>query len=204
MSIRTDARGDLSQAMQQTLHIDAAVMQQAAAAGGTPLMAPVQTPTAAVMGDTEQHLAAANEFNTNSPDHPLKRSIAINIRASLSDLCLRKQKAVWAPPSAEATKAIFTQKKFTDLAGTTEQHGDLKSVVLHNLTMTSQKSTFPIALGVRITGVDDSTFSATGESFSTITMPMADSHTSKVLQEDDTALGELLPPVSLTALLFAK
>ena len=59
--------------------------------------------------------------------------------------------------------------------------------------MTSQKSTFPIALGVRITGVDDSTFSATGESYSTISLPMADTHTSKVLQEDDTALGESLP-----------
>jgi hypothetical protein len=126
MSIRTDARGDLSQAMQQTLHIDASVMQQAAAANGTPLMAPAQTPTAAIAGDSEQHLAAANEFNTNSPDHPLKRSIAINIRASLSDLCLRKQKAVWQPPSAEATKAIFSQKKFVDLAGTTEAQGDLK------------------------------------------------------------------------------
>ena len=192
MSIRTDARNDLSQAMQQTLHIDASVMQ-AAAAAGNPLMSPAQTPTAAAMGDHEQHLASANEFNTNSPDHPLKRSIAINIRASLSDLCLRKQKAVWAPPSAEATKAIFSQKKFVDLAGTTDMQGDLKSVVLHNLTMTSQKSTFPIALGVRITGVDDSTFSATGESYSTISLPMADTHTSKVLQEDDTALGESLP-----------
>jgi hypothetical protein len=72
--------------------------------------------------------------------------------------------------------------------------------VLHNLTMTSQKSTFPIALGVRITGVDDSTFSATGESYSTITLPNADTHTSKVLQEDDTALGESLPPVSIRTL----
>ena len=125
MSIRTDARNDLSQAMQQTLHIDASVMQ-AAAAAGNPLMSPAQTPTAAAMGDHEQHLASANEFNTNSPDHPLKRSIAINIRASLSDLCLRKQKAVWAPPSAEATKAIFSQKKFVDLAGTTDMQGDLK------------------------------------------------------------------------------
>jgi hypothetical protein len=126
MSIRTDARGDLSQAMQQTLHIDASVMQQAAAAAGNPLMPPAQTPTAAVMGDSEQHLAAANEFNTNNPDHPLKRSVAINIRASLSDLCLRKQKAVWQPGSAEATKSIFSQKKFVDLAGTAEQQGDLK------------------------------------------------------------------------------
>jgi len=40
--------------------------------------------------------------------------------------------------------------------------GDLKSVVLHNMTLGSQKSTFPIALGVRITGVDDKAYSQTG------------------------------------------
>ena len=40
--------------------------------------------------------------------------------------------------------------------------GDLKSVVLHKMTLSAQKSTFPIALGVRMTGVDDSCFSQTG------------------------------------------
>ena len=33
----------------------------------------------------------------------------INIRSSLADLCLRGAKATWAPPSTEATKAIFQQ-----------------------------------------------------------------------------------------------
>jgi len=40
--------------------------------------------------------------------------------------------------------------------------GDLKSVVLHKMTMSSQHSTFPVALGLRITGVDDCTFAQTG------------------------------------------
>ena len=44
------------------------------------------------------------------------------------------------------------------------------------------------ALGVRITGVDDSCFSQTGESYSMITMPGADTHVSRVLQEDNTEL----------------
>ena len=66
--------------------------------------------------------------------------------------------------------------------------GDLKSVVLHKMTLAAQKSTFPIALGVRITGVDDSCFSQTGESYSMITMPNADSHVERVLQEDNTEL----------------
>ncbi len=40
--------------------------------------------------------------------------------------------------------------------------GDLKSVVLHKMTLSAQKSTFPVALGIRLTGVDDSCFSQTG------------------------------------------
>ena len=57
------------------------------------------------------------------------------------------------------------------------------------MTLGAQKSTFPIALGVRITGVDDKAFSQTGESYSMITMPNADSHASRVLQEDNTDLA---------------
>jgi hypothetical protein len=62
-------------------------------------------------------------------------------------------------------------------------------VVLHKLEVASQKSTFPIALGVRITGVDDATFSQTGEAYSTITLPEADTHITRTLQEDDTGLA---------------
>ena len=61
--------------------------------------------------------------------------------------------------------------------------------MLHKMTLSSQKSTFPIALGVRITGVDDSSFSQTGESYSMISMPNADSHVPRVLQEDNTDLS---------------
>ena len=42
---------------------------------------------------------------------------------------------------------------------------------------------------MRITGVDDSCFSQTGESYSMITMPNADSHVERVLQEDNTELA---------------
>ena len=164
-------------------------------------MAPAPPRAAAAPIDNEQHLAAANDFNTSNPEHPLKRTVVISIRASLADLCLRKQKATWTPPSAEATRAILQQKKFVDLSGTSEAQGDLKSVVLHNMTMASQKSTFPIALGVRITGVDDATFSQTGEAFSTITMPHADTHIARSLQADDTSLAYefVRDPASFTA-----
>ena len=41
------------------------------------------------------------------------------------------------------------QRKFLDLGGSAENQGDLRSVVLHKMTLGAQKSTFPIALGVR-------------------------------------------------------
>lgn len=76
-----------------------------------------------------------------------------------------------------------------DLGGSAENQGDLKSVVLHKMTLAAHKSTFPIALGVRMTGVDDSCFSQTGESYSMIAMPNADSHNARTLQEDNTELA---------------
>jgi len=44
----------------------------------------------------------------------------------------------------------------------------LQSVVLHRMTITHAKSTFPISLGTKISGVDDSTYSSTGEAFSSV------------------------------------
>ena len=74
------------------------------------------------------------------------------------------------------------------MGGSAETAGDLKSVVLHKMTLAAHKSTFPIALGMRLTGVDDQSFSRTGECYSMIAMPHADSHKPRVLQEDNTEL----------------
>ena len=82
------------------------------------------------------------------------------------ELCLQKNKGVWQP-SPEALKAIFQQKRFTALDGTSEAMGDLKSVVLHDMRVTHVKSSFPMALGAKISAVDDKTYSSTGEAFST-------------------------------------
>lgn len=113
MSVRTEPR-DLSAQLQQTLTIPAEVM----AAQNPQMMAPAPTAAgmegamvAAPAGPTEQQLHEANSFNTNNEHHPLERTVCINIRASLSDLCLRANTATWAPPSAEATKAIFQQAR---------------------------------------------------------------------------------------------
>ena len=105
MSVRTEPR-DLSQQLQQTLTIPADVMAAAGQQQAIPVGAPA-TGTELVV--SEQALHEANSFNTNNEHHPLERTVCVNIRASLSDLCLKSQAAVWAPPSAEATKSIFQQ-----------------------------------------------------------------------------------------------
>lgn len=128
------------------------------------------------------------DFNTASVENPLERTIVVGIRASLNELCLRKQKSTWAP-SPEALKAILQQKRFTDLSGTSEFSGDLKSVVLHEISLSSVQSTFPISIGAQVTGVDNSTFSITGDSFATVVAPKSSSNTAVRLQKDDVSLA---------------
>merc|ERR1719486_747307 len=51
------------------------------------------------------------------------------------------------------------------------------------------KSSFPCSLGARVTGVDDATYSSTGEAFSTIILPNAENTATKKLQSDDVSLA---------------
>ena len=137
----------------------------------------------------DSSLGDANTLSTSHPDHPLRRSFVTSIRATLGDLCLRKAKGTWAP-SSEALRSMLQQKKFVDLGGSAEMSGDLKSIVLHNMTLASVKSDFDVPIGMKITGVDNSTFSLTGEAYSAIVPPKHESTTARRLQEDDVALGE--------------
>ena len=45
---------------------------------------------------------------------------------------------------------MMQQKRFTSLDGAAESMGDLKSIVLHDMTATHIKSTFPLSLGAKI------------------------------------------------------
>ena len=192
MSIRNDVSSATTASAQTAAMQQAFAMHSVNDAGASTALVP--SGTMAAPGD-EAALAEANTFNTNNPDHPLHRTMVVSIRASLNDLCLKKSKAVWAP-TGEAMKSILQQRKFTDLAGSTESQGDLKSIVMHKMTISSQKNDFPVAVGARITGVDDKTFSATGESFSAILLPGTSTHQARTLQEDDVSLGA--PPARNT------
>ena len=133
-------------------------------------------------------LAEGNNFCVANPENPLKRNVVVSIKATLNDFCLQKSRGTWAP-TQEALRSIFQQRKFTTLDGAAEPMGDLKSVVLHDMKVNHVKSTFPMTLGSRITGVDDCTFSSTGESFSTIILPNAESNRVTDLQKDDVSLA---------------
>lgn len=137
---------------------------------------------------TEASLAEGSSYCVASPDNPLKRNIVVSIRASLNDLCLSKSKGVWQP-SGDALKSIFQQKKYTSLDGSADNQGDLKSMVLHDLSVTHVSSNFPIALGAKVTGVDDTTFSSTGDSYSLIVLPNSSSPHPRTLQSDDVSLA---------------
>jgi len=137
---------------------------------------------------TDASLGEGNSYCVASPDNPLKRNLVVSIRASLNDLCLSKSKGTWQP-SSEALRSIFQQKRFTSLDGAVDTQGDLKSVVLHDLKVEHTSSSFPVSLGARITGVDDTTFSSTGESFSMIVLPQSSSANERTLQSDDVSLA---------------
>jgi len=133
-------------------------------------------------------LAEGSSFFAASPENPLQRNLVVSIKASLNDLVLKTNKGVWAP-SPENLKAIFQQKKFTDLEGSAEAKGDLKSVVLHDMAVTQVSSNFPMSLGAKITGVDNNTFSSTGEPFSMVVLPNSSSSAERMLQKDDVSLA---------------
>lgn len=161
----------------QTAHTDEGVPPTFA----SPMM------TSPVSGDVSQGAAEFGEgagFNTASMQQPLKRTVVASIKATLGELCNSRNKGVWSP-STDSLKSIFQNTQFTDLSGSQQAKGDLKNTVLHSITCTQLVSTFPIALGVDITGVDSNTFAQSGTAYSTIVLPNTASTEKVVLQQDD-------------------
>ena len=67
--------------------------------------------------------------------------------------------------------------------------GDLKSIVLHELKMTAVSSDFDVPIGMRVSGVDSSTYSLTGAAYSTVVPPQTSTNAARVLQADEVALA---------------
>ena len=66
------------------------------------------------------------------------------------------------------------------LQGNVDNQGDLKSVVLHDMTIENLVSSFPISLGTNITTVDENTYSSTGEAFSMVVLVSTTHHSTCV------------------------
>ena len=141
----------------------------------------------------------ANGFSTVDPNHPLHRKVVVGIRATLADLTMNSGAASWTPSAAQL-EAIFKQRKFTGIDGKTDMVGDLRTVVLHQVDAGHTKSTFPVALGASITGVDKVFYSSTGKAHSLVTPPHVDTSASTVLQQDDVTIGRRSHCPSLHAL----
>ena len=99
MSVRSD-RADVSMKMEGMSGMPPLPGAQAASMSGE------VSATIEAAQQADNALSDANGFNTCNPDHPLTRNLVVSIRASLNELCLRKNKATWAPTS-EALRAIF-------------------------------------------------------------------------------------------------
>ena len=57
------------------------------------------------------------------------------------------------------------------------------------MTMSSVKSDFDIPIGVKLTGVDNTTYSLTGQAYSHICPPKTESTAARLLQKDDVSLA---------------
>ena len=130
----------------------------------------------------------ATGFQSANRNHPLQRRVTAMVRATLGELTTNGSKASWSP-GADQLRSIYQQKQYVDLGGEAEKQGDLKSVVVHSVSAQSISSTFPLALGARIHGVEDKSFSSVGSPYSMIVMPNQKSSRAMKLQEEDVSVA---------------
>lgn len=120
---------------------------------------------------------------------PLKRTITANLSVSLGELAQSPETSARWQPSRQALEAVFRQAQFTDLSGSQTMNGDLSSAVVHSITCTKVSSSFPLAVGAKITGVDSQAFSMRGDAYSTIIHPNETSTNPVTLKEDDVSVA---------------
>jgi len=85
----------------------------------------------------------------------------------------------------EQIAAILRQPRFQNLQGDVSTEGDLRSILLHKMSLHEVGSNWPLSIGTRITGVDNDTFTLNGSRFATVVPPDTYNSNTRVLQEDD-------------------
>ena len=81
-------------------------------------------------------------LRSNQPTEPLIRTLNVNIRGNLSEMTSNPSLSVWQP-TQEALTTMFQKAKYTNLKGNMENKGDLKSVILHSVSVKAVQSDFP-------------------------------------------------------------
>lgn len=114
---------------------------------------------------------------------PMERTIHVNISTNLADLMLNPRKAEWNPSPA-VISTILQKEQFTDLNGSKKPCGDLSSVVLHHVRLSNACSNIPVAVGLKMTGIEENVFSPTAQRFAAI-LPENAINQSRVLEHSD-------------------
>ena len=130
----------------------------------------------------------ATGFPTQDPNNPLVRKVDAYVRANLAELSNNPNASVWKLSESQLD-GVFKHVRFVDLNGSTTPRGDLQSTVLHSVDATAVKSTFPIQIGIKVTGVDNSAFSSVGTPYSMIAMSEASSNIPIELQREDVTVA---------------
>lgn len=73
--------------------------------------------------------------------------------------------------------------------GTAEAQGDLSSIVLHDLSVTHVKSTFPVSVGANIFATDPNSYASDGQAYSLIVPASTDRSYNRSLQKDPTEMA---------------
>lgn len=119
---------------------------------------------------------------------PHVRSLHIDINSTLKDLCLSASKSLWKP-SQSVLEAALTQKKFTNLNGEMKSCGNLKSVVMHDFSVSNISSNVDVAVGAAISSVDSNVHAANGASYAMVIPPNASISAPATIQQDSTDLA---------------
>ena len=141
----------------------------------------LSNPSAATNQDAPEIMMGSGPNKAN----PLVREISVNINTTMAKLCRgNNNEGSWCP-DAETINSILQQTQFVSRDGTTERRGDVSSIILHEVTQTNAKTTFPVPLGLNISGVEPNRFSSKAKAFSAILPSNADLQNERVLQKDE-------------------
>ena len=110
---------------------------------------------------------ADDSINANPLKRPINRVLTVEIQGSLARLAGSDESASWQFEAAAVNK-VFAPTDGESAWATpdgTKESADIKNVVLHGVKLLGVQSTFPVTLGVQISGVEGKHYTQNGEQF---------------------------------------